>query len=115
MHITSFNNAQAVIQADNGSDNPLYPKTTDIPVGEYTVPIATAHCRAITITVEGVPTEAAVGIVECRAGRDAQWYEYTQIDFSEGAGSERFDNPSGQIRVQATVAGATVYVQGIEK
>lgn len=115
MHIASFNKAQAVVQADNGTDEALYPLTTDIPIGEYTIPIATSHCRAITLTIEGEPTESAVGIVECRPTRDAEWYEYTQIDFSEGGGSESFDNPSGHIRVQVTIAAATVYVQGIEK
>jgi hypothetical protein len=112
--IASINQAELIPRAaDSKNDEPYLPATNSIPDTRSSMPVATNHCKAVTVTVE--PASAAgQAVIEARAGRDGTFYELELLDTSAGTPvSARLEGPIGQIRVTADgVTLSAVYVQG---
>lgn len=113
--IISTNNAQKIPIADASGEKPVQPESTVILTNGFTVPMATNHLEAVTVTVEpGSVTATATVEVYSRGDNQGTWGLIDTLDIAAGTPvSARYQCPMGQIRVKVLLAtSAIIRVQG---
>lgn len=114
MWIVSTNQGQAVPKANGSSpENPFTPETTTLADGDSTVPMATNHCKHVTIFAQC--TGAGSVEIYTRPNETAPW-PATPLDVLTAAGADtvtnRYDGPIGQMKAKAVGTSVVVSAEG---